>query len=260
MSDIKFIGIIPARYASSRFPGKPLADLGGKPVIQHVVERASQVLDNVIVATDDNRIYDAVKTFGGYAVMTSTEHRSGTDRVREAFEKCDYDADVIINIQGDEPFIAPQQIETLKSCFDAPDVDIATLARQFDPTLGFEAIFDPNLVKVTFDKNGRALYFSRSIIPYVRNVEWKQWLQVAKFYTHVGIYAYRTDVLKQITALPQSRLEIAESLEQLRWLENGYNIRVAITDYATIGIDTPTDLDNARRYWTSLINNKNDVR
>lgn len=243
-----FAGIIPARYASTRFPGKPLALLGTKPIIQHVYERAARELDNVVVATDDDRIIDAVNAFGGRAVMTSATHRSGTDRCREAYTNAGMTADVVINIQGDEPFIAASQIRALKECFTNPHVQIATLARQYDPANGFEGLFDPNLVKVTFDNNGRALYFSRSIIPYVRGVEWQKWLDATTFHTHVGIYAYRHDVLNEISALPQSSLELAESLEQLRWLQNGYNISVALTDRPTIGIDTPADLEAAHKY------------
>lgn len=246
----KFIGIIPARYASTRFPGKPLAMLGDKPVIEHVYRRAKAELDTVAVATDDQRIADAVTAFGGVAVMTGTHHRSGTDRCREAYANLGSDADVVINIQGDEPFIAASQIRALKACFDDPAVQIATLARRYDPKGGFEGLFDPNLVKVVFGGDGRALYFSRSIIPYVRNVDWKEWLDKAEFHTHVGIYAYRSEVLDQISQLPPGSLELAESLEQLRWLQNGYNIRVAVTDAPTIGIDTPADLEAARIYLT----------
>jgi len=247
---MKYIGIIPARYASSRFPGKPLADLGGKTMIQRVYERVSTVLDDVAVATDDQRIADAVAAFGGRAVMTSDKHRSGTDRVREAAQILGTDADVVINIQGDEPFIAPSQIEALKGCFD-DDTDIASLARPFDPSLGFDALFDPNLVKVVMGDRDNALYFSRSIIPYVRSVDWKRWLEKTTFYTHVGIYAYRRDVLNRIADLPQAPLEIAESLEQLRWLSAGYNIRMAVTTEPTIGIDTPADLEAAIEYLNS---------
>ncbi len=243
----KFIAIIPARYASTRFPGKPLANLGGKPVIQHVVEQARKVIDRVVVATDDERILHAVESFGGEAVMTSANHRCGTDRALEAFQKLKSPADIIINVQGDEPFIDPTQIRSLMNCFDNADTDIATLARRFNPSDGFDALFNPNLVKVVFDNNGRALYFSRSIIPYVRSVDHTKWLESTTYYTHVGIYAYRADVLSKITSIPQSTHEIAESLEQLRWLDNGYNIRVALTECPTIGIDTPDDLENARR-------------
>ena len=251
---MKVIGIIPARYASSRFPGKPLADLGGKPMIQRVYERVGEVLDDIAVATDDRRIADAVEAFGGRAVMTSDTHRSGTDRVREAAALLATDADVIINIQGDEPFIAPSQIKSLISCFDDADVDIASLARPFDPALGFDALFDPNLVKVVMGDKGYALYFSRSNIPYVRSTDWKRWLETTKFHTHVGIYAYRRNVLDRLADIPQAPLEQAESLEQLRWLSAGYKIRMAITDEPTIGIDTPADLEAAIEYLNRNIN------
>lgn len=245
---MKYIGIIPARYASSRFPGKPLADLGGKPMIQRVYERVQDVLDDVAVATDDRRIAEAVEAFGGRAVMTSPDHQSGTDRVREAAAILGTDADVVINIQGDEPFIAKSQIEALKACFEDDKVDIASLARPFDPNLGFDALFDPNLVKVVMGDQGNALYFSRSIIPYVRSVDWHKWLEKTIFHTHVGVYAYRREVLGKLADLPRSPLEIAESLEQLRWLAAGYTIRMAITDEPTIGIDTPADLEAAVEY------------
>lgn len=249
---MKFIGIIPARYASSRFPGKPLAMIGDRTMIERVYRQASKELDDVVVATDDERIFNAVNTFGGKAVMTSTSHRSGTDRCYEAYCNVGSDADVIVNIQGDEPFIAPEQIAALKSCFEDTSVDIATLARHFDPSRGFEALFDPNTPKLVMDNASNALYFSRSIIPYVRNYPWQEWLEHADFHTHVGLYAYRADILRQLTQLPQSPLEIAESLEQLRWLQNGYRIRVAITDRPTIGIDTPDDLKAAVEYLKTL--------
>lgn len=249
---MKFIGIIPSRYASSRFPGKPLAMIGNMSMIERVYRQASKELDEVVVATDDQRIYDAVKEFGGQVVMTSEAHRSGTDRVREAYSNTGSDADVIINIQGDEPFIAPEQISLLKKCFEDPTVEIATLARRFDASRGFEALFDPNTPKVIMDNAMNAIYFSRSIIPYVRNYEWKEWLNHATFHTHVGLYAYRASTLDEITRLPQSSLELAESLEQLRWVQNGYKIRVAITDRPTIGIDTPADLDAAIEYLKTI--------
>lgn len=242
---MKFIGIIPARYASTRFPGKPLAMLGDKTMIQRVYERAGMALDDVIVATDDDRIFDAVKGFGGRAVMTSASHRSGTDRCYEAFVKSGSDADVVINIQGDEPFIDPRQIEALKSCFAAPGVEIATLLRRFDPKRGYDALADPNTPKVVTDSNGDAIYFSRSVIPYVRGKETSQWPGATEYFTHVGLYGYRSETLSRLVALPQSSLELAESLEQLRWLQNGYKIRTAVTDCETIGIDTPADLEAA---------------
>lgn len=243
---MKFIGIIPARYASSRFPGKPLADLGGKTMIERVYTRVASVMEHVAVATDDERIANAVKAFGGTAVMTSTEHRSGTDRCREAAEKLGIDADVVVNIQGDEPFIAPSQLKSLMGSFDDPDVQIASLARPFDPARGFDALFDPNTPKVVMDNDMNAIYFSRSIIPYVRNYEWKEWVDHAKFFTHVGLYGYRLETLNEICRLPQSPLELAESLEQLRWLQAGYKIRMSLTNEPTIGIDTPADLEAAR--------------
>lgn len=247
--------IIPARYASTRFPGKPLAMLGGKEVINHVVARAMMAEPHkAIVATDDERIYDAVSRAGYEAVMTRTDHKSGTDRVAEAYNSLnptpeERRTDIVINIQGDEPFIRPEQINGLYDIFmKYPDTQIATLACKFNPADGFEALFDPNLVKLTFASDMRALYFSRSIIPYVRGVEWKEWLDKADFYTHIGIYAYRGDVLGEICRLSQSSLEKVESLEQLRWLENGYTIRVGLTESRTVGIDTPADLEAAAQY------------
>lgn len=251
MDKLKFAGLIPARYASSRFPGKPLADIGGMTMIERVYRQASKALDTVAVATDDERIANAVREFGGTVVMTSDKHRSGTDRICEAYHALGLDADVVINIQGDEPFIDPRQINALKECFDDATTDIATLARIYNKEGGFEGLFDPNLVKLVRDNSGNALYFSRSIVPYVRGYEWQQWLEHTTFLTHVGMYAYRANVLDEITKLPQSTLELAESLEQLRWLQNGYRIKVAITDIPTIGIDTPEDLENA----IQLVNN-----
>ena len=247
---MKFQAVIPARYASTRFPGKPLAVLGGKTMIQRVWERVSDVIADAVVATDDLRIADAVKSFGGRAVMTSENHRSGTDRCAEVASGSD--ADVIINIQGDEPFIDLEQIKAVMDCFSDPHTQIATLVRQFDPEAGFEALFDPNLVKVVIDDNGFAMYFSRSIIPYVRGVEWQNWLDSATYYSHIGLYAYRRDVLLELARLPQSSLEKAESLEQLRWLQNGYRIKVAQSDSPTIGIDTPEDLEAAEKYLDTL--------
>ncbi|MDE5642817.1 MAG: 3-deoxy-manno-octulosonate cytidylyltransferase [Muribaculaceae bacterium] len=247
---MKFQAVIPARYASTRFPGKPLAVLGGKTMIQRVWERVSDVIADAVVATDDLRIADAVKSFGGRAVMTSENHRSGTDRCAEVASGSD--ADVIINIQGDEPFIDLEQIKAVMDCFSDPHTQIATLVRQFDPAAGFEALFDPNLVKVVIDDNGFAMYFSRSIIPYVRGVEWQNWLDSATYYSHIGLYAYRRDVLLELARLPQSSLEKAESLEQLRWLQNGYRIKVAQSDSPTIGIDTPEDLEAAEKYLDTL--------
>lgn len=242
---MKFIGIIPARYASTRFPGKPLADMKGKYMIQRVYEQARKVLDNVCVATDDDRIFNAVKSFGGNVVMTSAEHRNGTDRCFEAYNRLGGNEDVIINIQGDEPFIKPEQIESLIACFDSPQTQIATLVRPFEATEGYEALANPNSPKVILNDKNEALYFSRSIIPYMRNISPEQWPDKHVYYKHIGMYGYRADILSQITQLPQSSLEIAESLEQLRWLQNGYTIKVGITTQETIGIDTPDDLQKA---------------
>lgn len=245
---MKFLGIIPARYASSRFPGKPLADMLGKPMIQRVYERAQMALgdDKVVVATDDRRIADAVAAFGGRAVMTSEAHRSGTDRCFEAYRNVASDADVVVNIQGDEPFIDPGQIRLLMNCFtEAPETSIATLVRPFGPDDSFETLANHNRPKVVVDNDGNALYFSRSVIPYVRNAAPDTWSADTTFYSHIGLYAYRADVLARIVTLQQSTLELAESLEQLRWLSNGYRIRTAVTNTATIGIDTPEDMANA---------------
>ena len=305
---MNFIGIIPARYASSRFPGKPLAMIGGKPMIQRVYEQAKKALDYVVVATDDERIFDCVTSFGGLAVMTSADHPCGTNRCQEAYERCSLmvnalidkgelpeelpnvkwnsHQDVVINIQGDEPFIQPEQIEAVKACFLLAGGQIATLVKPFSLQDGLDALRNPNSPKVviaplekaaaftkvsaTFSLDassgvspiassvaspadgiiGKAVYFSRSVIPYLRGVKEEEWLQEAErkgkpFYKHIGLYAYRADVLAAITRLPLSPLEQAESLEQLRWIENGYEIRVALTEQQTIGIDTPEDLQQA---------------
>ncbi|MDE7004987.1 MAG: 3-deoxy-manno-octulosonate cytidylyltransferase [Alistipes sp.] len=249
---MKFLAIIPARYASTRFPGKPLAVLGGKPVIRRVYEQVIRALDDAVVATDDERIRDAVLAFGGKAVMTSPDHRSGTDRCREAYETvCAREGreyDVVINVQGDEPFIHPTQIETVMRCFDDPDTDIATLVKPFATADGLAALENPNSPKVVLDAASRALCFSRSVIPYLRGVPREEWLAHHTFYKHIGLYAFRTEVLRAVTALPQSPLELAESLEQLRWLENGYKIGVGMSDVETIGIDTPEDLEKAEQW------------
>ena len=245
---LKFLGIIPARYASTRFPAKPLAMLGGKTVIQRVYEQVAGILDDAYVATDDERIEEAVKAFGGKVVMTSVNHKSGTDRCYEAYTKIGGDFDVIVNIQGDEPFIQPSQLETVKACFDDITTQIATLVKPFTPENGFEALENINSPKVVLNKNMNALYFSRSIIPYQRNAGKQDWLKNHTYYKHIGLYAYRAEVLKEITSLPQSSLELAESLEQLRWLENGYTIKAGITEVETIGIDTPQDLEKAEEF------------
>ncbi|MCM1291879.1 MAG: 3-deoxy-manno-octulosonate cytidylyltransferase [Bacteroides sp.] len=245
-NELTFKVLIPARYSSTRFPGKPLAKIGGKEMILHVCERASEVAENIAVATDDERIAKCVLSAGFEAVMTSTTHRSGTDRVYEAYCKSGGNEDVIINIQGDEPFVDPAQIELLMGIFrDRPETQIATLVRRFDKTLGIDALFDANKVKVVKGMDGRALYFSRSVIPYIRGTERDEWVEKTTFFTHIGIYAYRADVLGELTKCPQTELEICESLEQLRWLENGYTIQTAESNHPTIGIDTPEDLAGA---------------
>lgn len=252
---MKFIAIIPARYASTRFPGKPLALLGGKPVVQRVYEQVAGAVDDAVVATDDERIRDAVLAFGGRAEMTSPDHRSGTDRCREAYEKvCARENrrfDVVINVQGDEPFIHPSQIEAVMRCFDDPATDIATLVKPFVPSDGLAALENPNSPKVVLDAQSRALYFSRSVIPYLRGVPREEWLACHTFYKHIGLYAFRAEVLRAVTDLPQSPLEKAESLEQLRWLENGYRIGVGISHTETVGIDTPEDLVRAEAFLQS---------
>lgn len=249
---MKFLGIIPARYASTRFPAKPLAMLGGKPVIQRVYEQVSAIIDDVYVATDDERIEQAVLSFGGKVVMTSEHHKSGTDRCYEAAMKIGGEYDVVINIQGDEPFIQSSQIEALKSCFADETTDIATLVKPFSADSPFQVLENPNSPKVVVSQNQTALYFSRSIVPYLRGVEKDEWLKKHTFYKHIGLYAYRVNVLKEITSLQQSPLEIAESLEQLRWLENGYNIKVGQTNIETIGIDTPEDLKMAEEFLAKI--------
>jgi len=252
-SRIHFAGIIPARYASTRFPGKPLAMINGKPMIRRVYEQAQKSIETIFVATDDQRIFDVVAGFGGNAVMTSADHQSGTDRCAEAAEiitlRIGTPIDVVVNIQGDEPFIRPEQIELLKSCFDDETVEIATLVRK---TGKGEDIFNPNQPKVVLDKSGNAIYFSRAAIPFIRNLGESLWSENHSFYKHLGLYAYTLTALKKITKLPAGTLEKAESLEQLRWLENGFRIRTATTEYESIGIDTPADLERALAFFDNL--------
>ncbi|UYZ63813.1 3-deoxy-manno-octulosonate cytidylyltransferase [Hymenobacter weizhouensis] len=238
------IGIIPARYASTRLPGKPLLDLGGKSMIRRVVEQARQSgLSRVVVATDDARIREHVADFGGEVLLTSPDHPSGTDRVWDAYQQLGTPADCIVNIQGDEPFIQPAQIDALLALFQQPEPpQLATLVK---PVLNPEELFSPHLPKVVLDARGYALYFSRHPLPYQRQHESADWLRQHRYLRHIGLYAYRPDVLAEITRLPPSSLELAESLEQLRWLENGYRILTAETDLATIGIDTPEDVERA---------------
>ena len=245
---MEFAAIIPARYASTRFPAKPLAVLGGKPVIIRVCEQAKKIFDHVFVATDDQRIFKAVQDGGFTPIMTREDHKSGTDRCYEAFCKCGVNADVIVNIQGDEPFIQPSQLQTIKNLFDSPDTDIATLVKPFAPDSTFDKVANPNSPKVVVDDKWNALYFSRSVIPYLRGIPQEEWPSRHTFYKHIGLYAFKANVLKAVTELPQAPLEKAESLEQLRWLSAGYRIKVGVTDVETIGIDTPDDLAAAELF------------
>ncbi len=247
---MKNIIIIPARFASTRFPGKPLADIGGRPMIVRVAGRVADCADKVVVATDDTRIADACSRYGISAIMTREDHKSGTDRIFEAYSKIAEKYghyDVVINVQGDEPFINPDHIRLLQSFFEDPSVDIATLSTPFPEDRPFRELADPNLVKLTTDLNQNALYFSRNVIPYLRGIPETEWPEKHRFLTHIGIYAYRPNVLQRITSLPQSPLEKCESLEQLRWLENGLKIKVGIVNETSIGIDTPEDLQNAMK-------------
>ena len=248
---MKILGIIPARYESTRFPGKPLVDIHGKPMIQHVFEKVSGEVKDVIIATDDYRIEKCVKDFGGQVVMTSNKHNSGTNRCIEAFEvynKLNPDKvfDIVINIQGDEPTLKPTQLIELINCFEDPNTDIATLVKKINRE---EDIFNSNVVKAIFSNNNYALYFSRSPIPYVRDKQKDEWLQACDFFKHIGIYAFRSEILSKIKHLPSSMLERSEALEQLNWLYHGFTIRVEETSYENIGIDTPEDLDKLLSNW-----------
>ena len=247
---MKVLAIIPARFASTRFPGKPLVDIAGKSMIQRVVEKvqACASISQLVVATDDERIFNHVQDFGAQAVMTSAEHPSGTDRCLEAFISIKSDADCIINVQGDEPFVDAAQLSSLIQLIAKADVSIATLAKKITDT---SALFDPSKVKVVFDNHSRALYFSRHAIPFVRNAEESHWKDLHTFYKHLGLYAYKPEKLNEICALQPSALEKAESLEQLRWLENGHTIHVAITEIESPAIDTPEDLQAIlKRYFS----------
>ena len=241
---MEFLAIIPARYASTRFPGKPLALIGGKPMVQCVYERVAAHFAECCVATDDERIERAVREFGGRVVMTSPECRSGTDRCAQALEaiekECGRRFDTVVNIQGDEPFVSGEHLEKIRSAFDAEGTQIATLVKKFAAS---EDIFNPNTPKVAVGADGFALYFSRNVIPYLRGVEPDRWQGEYPFYKHIGLYAYRAAVLREITMLPEGRLERAESLEQLRWLENGYRIKVVETAAESVSVDTPEDLE-----------------
>lgn len=241
---LNVLGIIPARYASTRLPGKPLLQIGEQSIIQHVYERSKEALEKVMVATDDARIYDEVTGFGGVAVMTSTHHQSGTDRVYEALELSGQHPDIVINIQGDEPFVSPTLLKELSLCFSNPSVDIATAIFPYPSTTSIAELSNPNQVKVVTSSDGFALYFSRSPIPFRRS-EYS-----TTYFRHVGLYAFRSEVLRAVSALPMSPLEKSEGLEQLRWLQAGYRIKTIETQELSIGIDTPEDLEKARAYYS----------
>ena len=244
---MKVIGIIPARYASTRFPAKPLVDIGGKSMIQRVFEQAkkSQLLSEVVVATDDIRIESHVKSFGGNVVMTNESHKSGTDRCFEAINIFDPSADVVVNIQGDEPFIHVEQIDLVISCFHFKQTQIATLVKKITTD---EELFNPTIPKVIINKKQEAIYFSRQTIPHIRGKEKTEWLYNHTFYKHIGIYGYTTRVLAEIIHLKPSSLETAEALEQLRWIENGYKVKTETTDLESIAIDVPEDLKKAATF------------
>lgn len=239
---MRSIGIIPARFASTRFPGKPLADINGKLMIQRVYEQAKKAsaLHHLVVATDDERIRDAVLGFGGEVAMTAPEHQSGTDRCLEALEQQEQEFEIVVNIQGDEPFISPEQINLILSCFHQENTEIATLVKLISDE---KELWNTNKPKVLMDEDDFAIYFSRQCIPYLREVEKEKWLEVFNFYKHIGMYAYRTHTLREICALKPSRLERAEGLEQLRWIESGYKIKTAITDEEALSVDIPEDLE-----------------
>jgi 3-deoxy-manno-octulosonate cytidylyltransferase (CMP-KDO synthetase) len=241
---MNYIGIIPARWASTRFPGKPLVQIGSKTMIQRVYDQAAKALDHVLVATDDKRIADEVSKFGGQVVITGDYHKSGTDRCAEAVKlyesKTGKEFDVVINIQGDEPFIQPDQIKDIMACFEDSKTQIATLIKKITSV---EALNNPNNPKVVFNKNLEAIYFSRSVIPYVTNAEIIDWMSKATFYEHIGLYGFKNEILQELTKLPPSPLEVLESLEQNRWIENGYFIKIAFTEFENISIDTMDDLN-----------------
>jgi 3-deoxy-manno-octulosonate cytidylyltransferase (CMP-KDO synthetase) len=241
---MKILGVIPSRYASTRFPGKPLANIGNKTMVHTVYAQVSKskLLDAVFVATDHPQIEAHIKGFGGNVMMTSENHRNGTERIFELISRLSDDYDAVVNIQGDEPFIQPEQIDLLCEAIAQPNVDIATLAKKISLD---EELFNPDVVKVIFNDKHKATYFSRQAIPYLRSVEQKDWLTQFDFFKHIGLYAYKTKVLKDLVALAPSRLEQAESLEQLRWLEAGYNIYIRETEYETFGIDRPEDIEKA---------------
>ena len=244
---MRIAAIIPARYHSTRLPAKPLQKLGGKSIIEWVYHAVKAVIEDVVVATDDVRIAEEVERFGGCAIMTSKAHRSGTDRCAEALTKMGGDYDIVVNVQGDEPFIRREHIEALIACFNNPETEIATLAKPMTSAEDVADIHKPNSVKVVTDLRGRALYFSRAAIPFQRDVEQSEWSKHHTYLKHIGIYAFRAQTLRDVTSLDTSSLEQTEKLEQLRWLEHGYYISVAKTPYATMGIDTPEDLQRAEK-------------
>lgn len=246
---MKVLVLIPARYASTRFPGKPLAKIAGKEMILRVCGQVAATGYDLAVATDDSRIYDTVTAAGYRAVMTRADHPSGTDRLAEAYAKIGGDYDVVVNVQGDEPFIRPEQINDIVGIFAKyPDTRLATLARPYPQDRSYEGLEDANMVKLVMGDDGRALYFSRSVIPYLRGIDKKEWPARHQYYSHIGIYAYTPSALAEIVRIPRGSLEIAESLEQLRWLQHGYEVRVAVSDFPTIGIDTPEDLAAAEAF------------
>ena len=246
---MKVLVLIPARYASTRFPGKPLAKIAGKEMILRVCGQVAATGYDLAVATDDSRIFDTVTAAGYRAVMTRADHPSGTDRLAEAYAKIGGNYDVVVNVQGDEPFIRPEQINDIVGIFTKyPDTRLATLARPYPQDRSYEGLEDPNMVKLVMGDDGRALYFSRSVIPYLRGVDKNEWPARHQYYSHIGIYAYTPSALAEIVKIPRGSLEISESLEQLRWLQNGYEVRVAVSDFPTIGIDTTEDLAAAETF------------
>ncbi len=244
---MRILAIIPARYSSVRFPGKPLADINGKPMVQRVYEQIKKCssIKDIVVATDDERIINAVNSFGGKALLTLPDHQSGTDRCAEVIQRHKENFDVIINVQGDEPFIAPDQIELIASCFKNQEIQIATLIKRITQS---PELFDSSKVKVVINEKEEAMYFSRFPIPFLRGLSEELWLENSVYYKHIGIYGYRTEVLSQIVKLPVHLLEKAESLEQLRWLTNGYRIQTALTELESISVDTIEDLNAARKF------------
>lgn len=243
---MKVVGIIPARYNSTRFPGKPLAIIKGKTMIQRVCEQAwKSRLDAVVVATDDVRIADEVMGFGGQYVLTDPNHRSGTDRCREALDLLENPYDAVVNIQGDEPFIDPEQINQVVGLISQEGIQLASLAKRIEDE---SELFSPNIVKVVMNKDGNALYFSRNPIPFMRNLDHNEWIEKGVFYKHIGLYAYKTETLRQIAEMQPTTLELSESLEQLRWLENGMDIRMGITVTENVSIDRPDDITKAERF------------